>query len=1299
MKKLFITILFIYAATVSVSLAQQKSYIIPDIGSPGMNIYIEIIAPFDSLWFFGNESVVNDSSLYLTPSKSADIGMIQFSPLYVSWSGRLISAQAFISPKFKPTSSNWNQGIKIPLDLVKNETIIGSYDFYVVKPFSIGNADASKGYIFGEGGLGIRSPRGAMIIDSMISTLPNVYTVSTKDCDPNTDGNQGYLPFILISQGRFIVPNISVDADGKDGGPGGAGGGGSYEDNLAPHPALAPYPTDNDFQGGNGFTGGGAGGINFVFNNSLTMPIRGRIGSGGIGSGSLDNTETTSYAGSSLNGVRGSFIINDIYQSAGGGTGHPFGYSGREYDIDEENNIGGYGGGSSETDNMQGGNGSYASSGNINDGKQHGNKYLMPLAGGSGGASGNPKNVQFRIRSGYGGGGGGAIAITAPIIRIDSITANGAEGGELDITEIFIENFHKCDGGHGSGGAIILNGKTETTIGSAETKEGSKTLNDAGYIRYSGMELNIPESESAIQYVTESTNTLNAIYAKNTNYLSGATNPSENGQISIYYKSEKADVWQKFADVNNIDDDGKWSIPIEPSFWEQSTDTLYYFYTLKNIPTNNDADLYAANPKNILTQSSANVITLLSDFTFGNADTIQTMKTFAQVSNCYTAQSTEPFYIGPNPVTFFDIVLKGEDAACFTYTSNPDSSTFPITLPANSNFYISFTYNTCSANQLGPKKAYIEARTERMSGPTIWIIEISYEVVLNFDPTPLDFGFISLDSLPKDAIKRVSYIPTSCPANITDAWLKYGYDFSFDRNDFLSNGKLGLTQINIDKDIQVSCIATSTGLKIDTLYFVVDNSFCEDTIAVPIIANITGGTVREDTTYSPRPTIAICGDSYTFTPILFPINYSYDFAGDTLVDTSLMYVGNNIEARMVNDINFPHIIESNNYNNEVTIKSVGRDLGVKEAIITFYVNRTNGTMYEMKYTLPVEVIIPISISPASFDFGTTAVVEDKAILTNIHWKNWNVASSRFINNKYAFTKDFSIVPAMGSDTAMFHFVSTSDGNLDDTLEVIIEYPECFDTLLIPITGKLLARVELIISIDKYVDIDPKNTNFPIRVYVESTNIDFDGGVINALNLDLINGYSLFFVKSITNNENPKIAIEELILGQDRHLTITDITIPPLKINEKRLLFNLVGDVLLGIDTIMYMQLPGSYTISTDFDYAAIMLINSSMTIIVCEEGSDRLLQLVKGPISTQSVNPATNNTLEVKCKVRQVGHYYLEIVDNTGNSSQLQEWNVANLENTEYTFTIDLTMFSNGNYYLRLRNNNEQAVLKLIIAR
>ena len=150
--------------------------------------------------------------------------------------------------------------------------------------------------------------------------------------------------------------------------------------------------------------------------------------------------------------------------------------------MDPETN--GYGGGSGGGQNTQGGEGCYASSPVATGitGLGHGNRIIVPLAGGSGGASGNPNGLLEM--SGYGGGGGGAIAISAPVIKINEITANGFQGGNNNS----MLPSANCSGGAGSGGAIIINGRTITELSTVQTHQGGNSGSIiSGYTRYSGI--------------------------------------------------------------------------------------------------------------------------------------------------------------------------------------------------------------------------------------------------------------------------------------------------------------------------------------------------------------------------------------------------------------------------------------------------------------------------------------------------------------------------------------------------------------------------------------------------------------------------------------------------------------------------------------------------------------------------------------------------------------------------------------------------------------------------------------------
>jgi hypothetical protein len=456
-------------ALLSASLWAQPhaAYMLPDIGAPGMAVYVEIVAHVDSLGAFGADGLYLNrpgDPVQLECANPADTAKLTLGPLVVSWNGRLISTLVFVAPWVRPNSWRWNElapEFRIPLRLRVGNSAAVVDTFYIVQPTPIGAYGGSE-RVLGQGALGIRSRRGAMVIDSFIVAAGTEFRVSTADCDPFTPGNQGYLPFVLLSQGPIRGARIRVDAEGIHGGPGGGGGGGAFCD--------VAFGSANGTDGGNGFTSGGRGGKNGI----------------GVGPNEYRNYgQSTGPNGASLNGVLpGS---SPMYESAGGGTGHPFGRSGEGCrDGNTCDPVGGYGGGSGHQQRLPGGGGGYATrgesaSGRSNGGQEHGNSCLVPLAGGSGGGSGNPQGVN--VCSGSGGGGGGAIAIVAPMLSTVELSATGAPGA--------IAGSSAGSGGSGSGGAVLVcasEGYEQLSLNVSGGRASGSPSGGAGRVRLDGPE-------------------------------------------------------------------------------------------------------------------------------------------------------------------------------------------------------------------------------------------------------------------------------------------------------------------------------------------------------------------------------------------------------------------------------------------------------------------------------------------------------------------------------------------------------------------------------------------------------------------------------------------------------------------------------------------------------------------------------------------------------------------------------------------------------------------------------------------
>ncbi|HET6511847.1 MAG TPA: choice-of-anchor D domain-containing protein, partial [Candidatus Kapabacteria bacterium] len=243
-------------------------------------------------------------------------------------------------------------------------------------------------------------------------------------------------------------------SDGSHGGPGGGGGGGG---------ALR--------SGGDGFSGGGGVG---------PAPRK-----GGAGTGSDVGTRNH-HGGFTLNGVEGGIGTehnnsgegND--EGGGGGTGHPFGSSGFRGIYGSASQSGGFGGASGGGQGTAfptyvtyaGGGGGYATQGTQgeglgnNGGRVVGNAALAPLAGGSGGASGNIWYTGGG--TGHGGGGGGAAEVTSfkSVEVINALVdAQGGRGSDA-ASAGFPQN--GSGGGGGSGGAVNLIARDSIHIRTAQ---------------------------------------------------------------------------------------------------------------------------------------------------------------------------------------------------------------------------------------------------------------------------------------------------------------------------------------------------------------------------------------------------------------------------------------------------------------------------------------------------------------------------------------------------------------------------------------------------------------------------------------------------------------------------------------------------------------------------------------------------------------------------------------------------------------------------------------------------------------
>jgi len=586
MKKIIFTAV-ILCLTIPTIKGQTISYLLPDIGTPDMNTYVEIIGPYNQNGNFGTDGIYTNNigdAVRVVCANPSDTNKIQIGPVIVSWNGKMVSTQVFVLPGQNPNSGYWDSlsiGFRIPLQVVTNGTQISNADtFYIVK--SSPAIITSQIGILGSGGMwGTRSRRGAMIVDDIQLTGTGVYGVSVNDADAATPGNQGYLPAVIISKTGITMGAgaiLSVDSIGKSAGPGGGGGGAASSDGF----------------GGNGFCSGG-------YSCS---------GSSGQGSGVIGGT-----VGTSLNALPPGG--NSCDQGGGGGTGHPFGLSGLAGAELSNSTAGQYGAGTAGGETTSGNEFGGGGAGNASVGMQGvgtgsdagqitGNSMIVPLSGGSGGGAGNVWNNQH---GGSGGGGGGGISLYGMLgTNLYTIKSNGGNGssGQSDQT---------AGGGGGSGGNILVSTKlthsvniSANVLGGIHGNAGGSNSNDGGdgsvgRIRIDGSYNSTTLTPGATQYQGPSTDTTGYLTCS-TFVLTGTGNGSN---IRIYVKPQYG-AWSLNATVTGYNNN-KWSQYLSLT---GAIGSLWFIAAAQDV-TSPNAGQYTAEPSWVFSQSAANIERVIVD--------------------------------------------------------------------------------------------------------------------------------------------------------------------------------------------------------------------------------------------------------------------------------------------------------------------------------------------------------------------------------------------------------------------------------------------------------------------------------------------------------------------------------------------------------------------------------------------------------------------------------------------------------------------------------------------------------------
>ncbi|MCB9779553.1 MAG: putative metal-binding motif-containing protein [Alphaproteobacteria bacterium] len=429
-----------------------------DAGAPGMAVVVHVLR--DAGGFDGTETLTTDcDDLLVGPVRALDRGADPDAPVV----GGVLSAVLYVADGATTGVECTLSVDGVALDPF-NDGIDNRFSIVDAAPAPVdggaGDADGTEDGVITIGA-DLRSDGGTVVLSSLAVDADETLWFDTSDPDGGTDGNEAFLPVLLLVEGAARIDGevavygedggyaaAYLASDGGDAAPGGGGGG--VGSNCI---SSATYFAGDGFTGGGGTASGtcidfGYGGTGAGEGPDLedggegvfTDVANGALGyAGGTGGG------TGMFWGTGGGGGYCCGTAGDGGFGGGGGNGHSeasgWGAGGGAFGTDGENGIGVLGGGATSSYRIGGA------------GLENGHDSLVPLAGGSGGAGGDSGSGS--ADGAGGGGGGGALLLSARSISLGSgasIEAWGGNGGDTYGTN----PGSSVGGGGGAGGGVHL---------------------------------------------------------------------------------------------------------------------------------------------------------------------------------------------------------------------------------------------------------------------------------------------------------------------------------------------------------------------------------------------------------------------------------------------------------------------------------------------------------------------------------------------------------------------------------------------------------------------------------------------------------------------------------------------------------------------------------------------------------------------------------------------------------------------------------------------------------------------------
>lgn len=686
-------------------------------------------------------------------------------------------------------------------------------------------------------------------------------------------------------------------------------------------------------------------------------------------------------------------------------------------------------------------------------------------------------------------------------------------------------------------------------------------------------------------------------------------------------------------------------------------------------------------------QTKADIIPELSKDTlkFGNVASCERPRDTVVVRNPSTSTANFKLLVGEK--------ITGLNSSSFKIT-NLKLKDLDLPPYDGSNAVIYVVEFDPSVGTTGAKEAVLEIPTDLTNMPIIKIPITGYSEQINYilNPDPINYGDIATGTNYNLGFSfEVQSNLTIHISKITKAKNEITTDLTgFDYN---------LTPTSSQRNINININLGNTGKFSDTLKIYIDSP-CDTVLSIPILANGLPSAISALLNYD-FGLLSKCENKDTVVILTF------SGSGSGKIESVGVITGALAKLYSVSfESALPITLNSGNPTAKMTISFKGDGNTKGLANINIPVNITvNGNSSTMNFTSTADIgDIKLDQDKTLLDFGTIFAFTSQSLNLNL---NNNTKFDINITN-YKFTGNF---PALFDFNPVFAPFLLKKGDLKQYTiffnpvlpkinavgKLVIYYNanNCSDSVVVDVQGNTFDSGALKISFNNQslYEVDPKTASFslPLTMKPLGNTVLLD----DSLSVEITFPRSVFYPESIISNF-PSRVDNNTINGNLRTYSFTiffnKFAVPTNVETEIAKIqgIPLLGDIKESKFDISKVELKsGNKFVSID------SLIGTTLRLIICERGGERLLKVTQIPnggiIKIENIN---DNDISLSCFLLEKGMNEISLIDLNGQILESKRF-YSNSNSTE-KITFNSSQIPNGVYFILLETVSDKYSLKII---